>query len=228
MLLFSLLEPYRGLTWMFASCTSLHPGIAPDRLAMLPNSLQLLASPKKRSSDEADAAGMRKGVGSPNPQSLPSLWSAARSDLVQPPPKPSGDDLPPSFGQWKLRPWDLDGEKDCESDGAEMDEDPLELSDVEGNLRDREQGVGGAVEDAEPSARDVLEGGLEAQKDRPESSGAAALRGVREVAGASTPILALPPPSQVDASVLDALPLDMRREFERAYGERSKQAVFCP
>lgn len=29
----------------------------------------------------------------------------------------------------------------------------------------------------------------------------------------------LPPASQIDASVLDALPLQMKREIERAYGE---------
>ena len=33
-----------------------------------------------------------------------------------------------------------------------------------------------------------------------------------------TPIQALPPASQLDAGVLDALPLQMRRELERAYG----------
>ena len=34
-----------------------------------------------------------------------------------------------------------------------------------------------------------------------------------------TPIQALPPASQLDASVLDALPLQLRREIERAYGD---------
>lgn len=33
-----------------------------------------------------------------------------------------------------------------------------------------------------------------------------------------TPILALPPPSQLDAAVLDALPLAVKRELEYAYG----------
>lgn len=36
-----------------------------------------------------------------------------------------------------------------------------------------------------------------------------------------TPIQALPPASQLDTSVLDALPLHMKREIERAYGESS-------
>ena len=37
--------------------------------------------------------------------------------------------------------------------------------------------------------------------------------------GLSTPIQTLPPASQIDPAVLDALPLQMKREIERAYGE---------
>ena len=39
-----------------------------------------------------------------------------------------------------------------------------------------------------------------------------------------TPIEPLPPPSQLDADVLDALPLDLKRELERAYGARTPDA----
>lgn len=39
------------------------------------------------------------------------------------------------------------------------------------------------------------------------------------VVGSTTPIQPLPPASQIDSSVLDALPLQMKREIERAYGE---------
>ena len=39
----------------------------------------------------------------------------------------------------------------------------------------------------------------------------------------STPIQALPPMGQIDASVLDALPLQLKRELERAYGK----ALWC-
>ena len=35
----------------------------------------------------------------------------------------------------------------------------------------------------------------------------------------STPIQALPPASAIDLDVLDALPLHLKRELERAYGE---------
>ena len=38
--------------------------------------------------------------------------------------------------------------------------------------------------------------------------------------GVSTPVQTLPPASQIDPSVLDALPLQMKREIERAYGTR--------
>ena len=37
-------------------------------------------------------------------------------------------------------------------------------------------------------------------------------------AGKGTPIQALPPASQIDVAVLDALPLELKRELERAYG----------
>ena len=36
---------------------------------------------------------------------------------------------------------------------------------------------------------------------------------------AGTPVVALPPSSQLDESVLDALPLALKRELELAYGE---------
>ena len=42
---------------------------------------------------------------------------------------------------------------------------------------------------------------------------------------AAAALQALPPASQVDASVLDALPLQMKREIERAYGEHLLQAT---
>lgn len=49
-----------------------------------------------------------------------------------------------------------------------------------------------------------------------------------EVAGKGrlkgTPVMALPPASQLDEAVLDALPLPIKRELERAYGE--PQAIF--
>ena len=35
----------------------------------------------------------------------------------------------------------------------------------------------------------------------------------------ATPIQALPPASALDLDVLDALPLHLKRELERAYGE---------
>lgn len=38
-------------------------------------------------------------------------------------------------------------------------------------------------------------------------------------AAKGTPIQALPPASQLDAAVLDALPLELKRELERAYGQ---------
>ncbi|GAQ82378.1 DNA repair protein REV1 [Klebsormidium nitens] len=46
------------------------------------------------------------------------------------------------------------------------------------------------------------------------------LSGTGTSAGGSSPISALPPMSQVDQSVLDALPLMLRRELERAYETR--------
>lgn len=39
-------------------------------------------------------------------------------------------------------------------------------------------------------------------------------------AGKATPIQALPPASQIDVAVLDALPLELKRELERAYGAK--------
>ena len=42
---------------------------------------------------------------------------------------------------------------------------------------------------------------------------------------AAAALQALPPASQVDTSVLDALPLQMKREIERAYGEHPLQAI---
>lgn len=46
----------------------------------------------------------------------------------------------------------------------------------------------------------------------------------------STPIQALPPASQLDAAVMDALPLPLKRELERAYGEPHPEhpAGSCP
>ena len=44
--------------------------------------------------------------------------------------------------------------------------------------------------------------------------------GGRAMGKNGTPIQALPPPSQLDAAVLDALPLGLKRELERAYGAR--------
>ncbi len=38
------------------------------------------------------------------------------------------------------------------------------------------------------------------------------------ISAAGTPIVALPPASQLEPGVLDALPLSVRRELERAYG----------
>lgn len=43
-------------------------------------------------------------------------------------------------------------------------------------------------------------------------------------AARGTPILALPPASQIDTAVLDALPLDVKRELERAYGAAIPQS----
>lgn len=43
-------------------------------------------------------------------------------------------------------------------------------------------------------------------------------RGSGWARGAGTPVRALPPASQLDAAVLDALPLVLKRELERAYG----------
>lgn len=51
-------------------------------------------------------------------------------------------------------------------------------------------------------------------------------RGAVAVSGPS-PILTLPPPSQLDPEVLDALPLAMKRELERAYSRRG-QAISPP
>ena len=45
-----------------------------------------------------------------------------------------------------------------------------------------------------------------------------ALEGQAVYEGDGTPIQTLPPASQIDPSVLDALPLQMKREIERAYG----------
>ena len=47
----------------------------------------------------------------------------------------------------------------------------------------------------------------------------------------ATPIQALPPASALDLDVLDALPLHLKRELERAYGEGLASSVqfhaFC-
>ena len=45
------------------------------------------------------------------------------------------------------------------------------------------------------------------------------LAGVQEDSNDQPPIQTLPPASQIDPSVLDALPLQMKREIERAYGD---------
>ena len=45
--------------------------------------------------------------------------------------------------------------------------------------------------------------------------------------GPGTPIQTLPPASQIDPSVLDALPLQMKREIERAYGKMSGPKAAC-
>ena len=42
-----------------------------------------------------------------------------------------------------------------------------------------------------------------------------------EERASTTPIQALPPASALDLDVLDALPLHLKRELERAYGEES-------
>ena len=61
--------------------------------------------------------------------------------------------------------------------------------------------------------------------------GEASGREDEEVAGRGrlkgTPVLALPPASQLDAAVLDALPLPIRRELERAYGTAFVPAMAC-
>ena len=55
---------------------------------------------------------------------------------------------------------------------------------------------------------------------------AEAIRNAARVPG--TPIQALPPASQLDASVLDALPLQLRREIERAYGNPLPKIPYAP
>lgn len=48
----------------------------------------------------------------------------------------------------------------------------------------------------------------------------------------TTPIQALPPASAIDLDVLDALPLHLKRELERAYGETKRplhqSRLLCP
>ena len=48
-----------------------------------------------------------------------------------------------------------------------------------------------------------------------------------EERSSTTPIQALPPASALDLAVLDALPLHLKRELERAYGEGCTALLFA-